>query len=234
MITRVLVVLAILLSAATQCFASESGHTNCSGLVGGGATVTSISGDVTVPDGQICTLSFVNIKGNVKVGRDATLIISAYTEPSTLGGNVEANNCNSVLLQGSVTVRGNLNINSCNGTGQNGFQGPDVVINGNFECQSNAGPCLAWLGTVQPPLHVQSNRSQVASDISLVSVRGNLHCQSNSPAPTHLHGPSWVSGQSSATKHAGFETTATSIATPDNAEKVHRSRELPGFGFSSS
>jgi hypothetical protein len=59
-----------------------------------------------------------------------------------------------------VTVGGNLNINSCNGTGtalKNGFQGPDVLIHGNFECLSNAGPCLAWLGTVDGNVQIQSN-----------------------------------------------------------------------------
>jgi hypothetical protein len=90
---------------------------SCSGLIGGGSTVTTINGDVTVPDGKSCTLSFVNTKGDVRVGRDATLIVSAYTEPSAIGGDVEARNCKSVLLQGKVSFRGNLRIHSCNGTG---------------------------------------------------------------------------------------------------------------------
>jgi Tannase and feruloyl esterase len=227
MITRLFVVLAVLVSAATQCFASDL---SCSGPVGGGAMVTKINGNVSVPDGKSCTLSFINITGNVTVGRDATLIVSAYAEPSTIGGNVVASQCNSVLLKGNVTVLGNVIINSCNGTAQNGFQGPDILIQGNFECHSNAGPCLAWLGTVGGNLHIQSNRSQAASEVSLVSVKGNLHCQSNSPAPTRLHGPSWVNGQSQG-QCADFATTTTSIATPTTPTACANLANLPAAGF---
>jgi hypothetical protein len=112
-----------------------------------------------------------------------------------------------------VTVRGNLNIDACSGTAWNGFQGPDVVIHGSFDCRSNAGPCLAWLGTVGENALIQSNKAPAASDVSLVSIGGNLHCQGNSLAPTHVHGPSWVEGQSQG-QCASFATTATSIATP--------------------
>jgi feruloyl esterase len=234
MTTRLLFVLTILVSAATQCFADEprasGGDMNCSGLVGGGRTVTNISSNVSVPDGKSCALSFVNIKGNVRVGRDATLIVSAYTEPSEIGGDIEARNCKSVLLQGNVTVGGNLNISSCNGTAWNGFQGPDVVIHGDFECQSNTGPCLAWLGTVGENVHIQSNKSQAASDISLVSVKGNLNCEGNSPAPTRSHGPSWVDGRSQG-QCAGFSTTTTSIATPVTPTPCANLATLPASGF---
>jgi hypothetical protein len=149
---RFLFVLTILLSAVSHLFgppAARAGDMTCSGLIGGARTVTTIDGNVTVPAGTSCTLSFVNITGNVGVGQNATLVVSAYLEPSEIAGNIEANTCNSVLLQGNVTVGGNLNINACNGAASNGFQGPDVLIQGNFVCQSNTGPCLAWLGTVE-------------------------------------------------------------------------------------
>jgi hypothetical protein len=203
---------------------------SCSGLIGGGRTVTNIDGNVTVPDGKSCTLSFVNIKGDVRVGSDATLIVSAYMEPSEIGGDVEAKDCKSVLLQGNVTVGGNLNINSCNGTAFNGFQGPDVLIRGNFECQSNAGRCLAWLGTVDEDVHIQSNNAQAASDVSLVSVGGNLNCEGNSPTVTHSHGPSWVDGRSQG-QCAGFSTTTTSIATPVTPTPCVNLATLPASGF---
>jgi hypothetical protein len=234
MTTRLLFVLTILLSAAIQCFVPQpqarAGDTSCSGLIGGGRTVTNIDGNVTVPDGTSCTLSFVNIAGNVRVGRDATLIVSAFTEPSSIGGDVEAKNCKEVGLRGNVTVGGDLNINSCNGTGFSGFEGPDVLIHGNFECRSNAGPCLAWLGTVDEDVHIQSNNAQVASDVSLVSVGGNLNCEGNSPAVTHSRGPSWVDGQSQG-QCAGFSTTTTSIATPVTPTPCANLATLPASGF---
>jgi hypothetical protein len=233
MTSRLLFVLTIFLTAATQLCglsAARGGDMSCSRLIGGGPIVTNIEGNVTVPDGTSCTLSFVNIKGNVQIGRDATLIVSAYTEPSEIGGDIEAKDCNSVLLQGNVTVGGNLNINSCNGTAPNGFQGPDVLIHGNFECRSNVGSCLAWLGTVDEDVHIQSNQAQAASDVSLVSVKGNLNCEGNSPAPTHSHGPSWVDGRSQG-QCAWFSTTTTSIATPVTPTPCANLKTLPGSGF---
>lgn len=60
--------LTILLSAAIQCFVApqaRAGDLSCSGLIGGGPTVSPIDGNVTVPDGKSCTLSLVNITGNI-------------------------------------------------------------------------------------------------------------------------------------------------------------------------
>jgi hypothetical protein len=39
--------------------------------------VTTINGNVTAPAGTSCTPSFVNITGNVRVGQNATLVVSA-------------------------------------------------------------------------------------------------------------------------------------------------------------
>src|SRR5579863_2711191 len=117
MTTRLFLALAFVLSAAIQFLAAPpraaASDMTCSGLIGGQSTVTTVSGNVTVPSGKYCMLSFVDITGNVRVGRDATLIVSAYTEPSTIGGNIEATDCNSVLINGNVAVGGNLLINAC-------------------------------------------------------------------------------------------------------------------------
>jgi hypothetical protein len=233
MTNRFLFVLTIFLSAVIQCLAAQPqarADISCSGLMGGGRTVTNINDNVTVPAGASCTLSFVNIAGNVAVGQNAILVVSAYTEPSEIAGNIEANDCNSVLLQGNVTVGGNLNISACNGTASNGFQGPDVLIQGNFDCLSNAGPCLAWLGTVDGNVEIQSNNAKAASDVSLVSVGGNLNCQGNSPTVTQSHGPSWVDGHSQG-QCAGFSTTTTSIGTPVAPTPCASLKTLPASGF---
>jgi hypothetical protein len=105
-----------------------------------------------------------------------------------------------------------------------------VLIRGNFECQSNAAPCLAWLGTVDGNVQIQSNNAQPASDVSLISVGGNLNCAGNSPAVTHSHGPSWVDGQSEG-QCAGFSTTTTSIATPVTPTPCANLKTLPASGF---
>jgi feruloyl esterase len=229
MLTRGLFLLIFVMAAATNFLAGAStaraADVSCSGTLGGNtypATVTNINGNVNVPDHASCTLYFVNVTGNVKVGHGSTLVIDGYNEPSTIGGNVQATQCTSALLEGNVTVGGNVQIQQCTGTGPNGFQGPDIVINGNFECQgnsSNASACLAWLGKVQGNVQIQQNTSVTASDVSLVDIGGNLHCESNAPAPTHMHGPDWVNGQNGHgpdAEHqcADFSTTKTSIGTP--------------------
>jgi hypothetical protein len=232
--TRFPFVLAFVMAATTTSWGgaptAQAADVVCAGTLGGGSAVTNITGDVTVPEKASCTLDFVTVAGNVHVGKGASLVVTAYTEPSTISGNVEAVNCGSVLLQGNVTVEGNLHIQSCSG-GPNGFQGPDTLVKGDFHCQSNAGPCLAWLGKVEGNVHIQSNRSKTASDVSLLSVGGNLHCQQNSPAPTQVRGPSWVDGNSQG-QCAGFATTTSSIGTPVTpAPSCAALAALPAAGF---
>src|SRR5207302_7116840 len=230
--TRSLFMLAFVMAATTTFGGTptaQAADVICSGKLGGGSTVTNIRGNVSVPEKASCTLDFVTVAGNVHVRKGASLVVTAYTEPSTIRGDIRAHNCGSVLLQGNVTVQGDLQIHSCAG-GPNGFQGPDTLVKGNFECQSNAGPCLAWLGKVEGNLHIQSNRSKTASDVSLVSVGGNLHCQQNSPAPTQVHGPSWVDGDSQG-QCAGFATTTTSIGTPATPAVCAALAALPAADF---
>src|SRR5690349_22461716 len=137
--TRVLFLLALALAAATMCCvgapAAWAANVTCTGMMSGDSSgPLKIDGNVTVPQGANCTLSFVTVSGNVQASKGSTLLITGYTEPSTIGGNVQAENCYSALLEGSVTIGGNLQIQGCNGNGPNGFQGPDIVINGNFQC----------------------------------------------------------------------------------------------------
>ena len=219
MTTRILLVLTFVMAVAATLFAgtpSARADVTCTGTLGGAATVTTISGNVIVPAAASCTLSFVNVSGDVTVGSDANLLVNGYTEPSTIGGNVVATRCGSALLEGNVTVGGGVLIRACT-NGPNGFQGPDVLIQGSFTCQFNvvqtqAVPCLAWLGKVQGAVTISSNYSPTASDVSLVTVVGTLDCESNTPATTKVHGPSWVDGTSQG-QCAGFATTTTSIAT---------------------
>ena len=188
---------------------------SCAGVIGGGTQLTTIRGDLTVSENASCTLDFVNVTGNVHVLPGARLVVRAYDEPSTIEGNVKADRCDSVLLEGIVTVGGNLEIHDCRGAGPNGFQGPDTVIRGNFDCHDNSGACQAWLGEVDGHVLVHNNASTVPSEISLTAVGGNLSCHNNAPAPTHTHGPNWVSGHVEGDGQcAGFSTTTTSIATP--------------------
>ena len=151
--TRVLFRLTLVMAVATTLFVgtptAQAADVSCTGVMSGDASgPLNINGNVTVPGGANCTLSFVNVTGNVQAKQGSTLLINGYTEPSTVGGNVLATNCYSALLEGAVTVDGNVEILQCSGNGPNGFQGPDIVIKGNFHCQgnsSNATSCLRGL-----------------------------------------------------------------------------------------
>src|SRR5580704_1776289 len=237
--TRVLFLLTLVMAAATTFVGAPTAwaaDATCTSVMSGGASgPLNIKGNVIVPNGANCTLTFVNVTGNVQAGQGSTLLINGYTEPPTIGGNVQAEKCYSVLLEGNVTVRGNLQIEQCNGNGPNGFQGPDIVINGNFQCEgnsSNAASCLAWLGKVSGDVQIQLNHGQTAPDVSLVTVGGNLNCLLNSSAPTHVHGPSWVDGNSLGQCN-GFATKTTSISngpvSPAESCAALASPPAPGF-----
>lgn len=159
----------------------------CTGSLSG-----SITGNVVVPGGASCTLSDITVTGNIQVLHNASLTVDATQQPATIGGNIQATGCAFALLEGGVTVKGNVQITGC--SGQSGFVGPGVKIGGNFQCSNNLGACEANLGDVRGNLQVQNNSSAVPSNISLVSVGGHLQCHSNTPPPTHVFGPDFVSG----------------------------------------
>src|SRR5262245_20175180 len=141
MIARIPIASAFMLAIAAAFFGAppeaKAADIVCSGTIGGGTSAANLGGQVVVPDNASCTLNFVNVKAGVAVGKNSNLIITGYLEPSTIGGPIVANNCGSVLIQGNVTVAGDVAITSCKGSGTNGFQGPDTVIKGNFTCEHN-------------------------------------------------------------------------------------------------
>ena len=216
---------------ASLAYADNSGDINCTGTVGGGSVLTTIKGNVTVPQGASCTLAFVNVSGNVQVQNGGSLLISGYLEPSMIGGNVQANNCFSTLLEGNVTVQGNLQISNCSGPAANGFRGPGIVIGGNFKCQNNAGSCEAWLGQISGDAQIQKNRGS-PSDVSLNAIGGNLQCRNNAVATTHKHGYNWVTKNVQGECGAGFSTTTTSIGVPTSGGMACAElASLPASGF---
>jgi hypothetical protein len=151
----------------------------------------------------------------LQVPQNASLSVQAYVEPSSIRGSILADHCASALLQGTVTVGGNLQIQSC--TARSGFVGPGSInIRGNFLCQNNLAPCEAWLGEVAGNALIQNNTSASASDVSLTTIGGNLLCQQNTPTPTHNTGPDWVTGNlvGQCGKTLGFGAVGTSIIAP--------------------
>src|SRR3984957_2428078 len=104
--TRVLFLLTLVMAAVTTFVGAPTAwaaNVTCTSVMSGDASAPlSIKGNVIVPVDAPCTLSFVNVTGNVQAAAGSTLLISAYTEPSTIGGHVEAIDCYSALLEGTV------------------------------------------------------------------------------------------------------------------------------------
>ena len=182
--------------------------TTCAGTLMG-----SIEGNVTVPVGATCVLKTNVVTGNVVVSQGARLTVDAYQEPANILGSVVAQQCNSALLQGDVTVGGNVIIQGCTENSKNGFQGPGILISGNFVCNSNFGPCEAWLGDVAGNVQIDGDGSTTPSDVSLTSIKGTLQCQQNRVQPTHIFGPDWVndSPQDQCGAEYGFVAHGSSI-----------------------
>jgi hypothetical protein len=210
------IALVLMLSVVGLCGGPSAGRaddTVCSGVIKG----STIAGNVIVPENVSCTLDTVSVTGDVLVLENANPSAQAYVEPSKIGGNVLADHCAFTLLEGTVTVGGDLQILNC--TGRSGFTGPGIKIRGGFPCENSLGPCEAWLGEVKGNAQIQSNSSTVASDVSLDTIGGNLQCQQNTSVPTHTAGPDWVTGklQGQCSETLGFQATGTSIIPPSTA-----------------
>jgi len=166
-------------------------NVNCTGTLTG-----VINGNVIVPHGASCTLGNpylgAKVSGNVTVLQNASLTIEARQYPSTITGNVQATNCAFALLEGAVTVGGDVEIHQCKG--ESGFDGPGIKIGGNFKCHNNSAACDANLGEISGDLQIHNNTSSSPANVSLTEVHGNLQCQHNQPAPAAAWGADWVTG----------------------------------------
>ena len=135
MTTRILLVLTFVMAVAATLLTgtgSARADISCSGTVGGGASVTNVSGNVNVPAGASLGPQLRECEAAASRWQAAPACLSmAYTEPSTIGGSITAAGCASTYLEGNVTVGGDLLISGCS-SGPNGFQGPDILIQGNF------------------------------------------------------------------------------------------------------
>jgi hypothetical protein len=96
-------------------------NTNCTSTLSG-----NLAGTVVVPTGASCTLSNATVTGDVQVRQNASLTLDATEQPTTIGGNVDAVNYAFALLEGGVTVTGDVQIERC--LQLSGFIGPGVKI----------------------------------------------------------------------------------------------------------
>ena len=171
-----------------------------------------INDNVNVQNNASCTIGSAYegayINGNVQVRQGASLIIQARQYPSTITGNVQANQCNFALLEGAVTVGGNVQLGQC--MKESGFDGPGIKISGNFQCQNNSGPCDATIGVVGGNVQIHDN-SGAGANVSLNEIHGNLQCRNDSTKPSAAWRANWVSGnmQQDCAANRGFAWSGT-------------------------
>lgn len=191
---------AVVLAFLLLCLYGPTGAraaTTCKGTLNG------YFDSVVVPANSSCTLNLATIAHDVDVSAGATLtVVGQSVGPTpiavTIGGNLTAVGCNSVLLNGAlggIAVAGDFSINSC--AQPSGFVGPGVTIKGNFSCVNTAAACTADNGTVVGGVTITRSSSPNASEIGNNIIGGNLTCSQNSVMPTHTAGLNYVAGQGS-------------------------------------
>lgn len=154
-----------------------------------------------MPPSATCTLSGVTVTGNVKVETNARLnVYNNGTQGSTIdgnllvrtgaivfvnntgvsntiamiAGNVEANQCNAVVLD-DVIVGGNIHIQNCSSPEHFSSGYSDAQIGGNFTCNDNT-LCGAFDGNVRGNVQINDNADAVVSNNT---IGGNLQCKGN-------------------------------------------------------
>jgi hypothetical protein len=153
----------------------------CTGTLGSGSYKK-----IIVPAGATCdgTNATITSRGGVSVGAGATFILGSEegTGGGTISGGLHANGAASVQLH-FAHVNGGVTI-----IGGNGFFSTveDNVINGGAAIEGYTG---FWLGFIRNTIHGGANLSNNtlddpdANEFVTNTIRGNLVCHNNTPAP---------------------------------------------------
>lgn len=155
---------ALLLAAAPAAAEERS----CAGRIG-----AVYLDNIFVPDGASCVLDGTRAKGNIVVGRGATLQARAVS----INGNLQAEGAQSVRVYGRSSFGGSVQL----------VQGATASIesariNGDILFDENVGPLNASDNIVGGNLQAFKN----LGGVTLVrnQMKGNLQCKENIPAPT--------------------------------------------------
>jgi len=129
--------------------------------------------NIFVPDGASCTLNRTRAKGNIVVGNGATLKATSVS----INGNLQAEGAHSVVVVGSSTFGGSVQIVQGNSASIDRAR-----INGDILFDENTGPVSATSNTVGGNLQAFKNYAGVS--VRNNRIKGNLQCKENIPAPT--------------------------------------------------
>lgn len=180
---------------------AAAGDTTCNGTLPAGSY-----DNVVVPSGANCTINGSTLKGNLLLQPGANVVDVRNT---TINGNVQGESFRSLDLHvsrvnGSVQLKKwTVNVQICGTRTQNiqveeGTAGRLLIggtcasfggntTSGNIQVVKNrltTSPAQIHNNTVGGDLQVFTNSGSVAIDIRGNSIRGNLQCKENRPAPT--------------------------------------------------
>jgi hypothetical protein len=197
--------------------AAHAADTTCTTTI---SSATTINGNLTVPAGATCTLeNGTTVTGNVQVGKGASLTVEPLTLQATIGGNVQADQCNFVQLvtNGPISVGGNVQIRNCTGqrgSGYSVFVG-SLTISGNFACDHNSGGCVATGGSVRGNVEANNNSggSNPGADVERNNVGGNMQVNNNSGSSASVVGGNTIGGN---LQCAGNTPGVTDVGSPNN------------------
>lgn len=149
---------------------------------------------VVVPEGATCTSDGpLTIRGGLFVGAGATFVLGSEERPGrtgTISGGVHAKNPASVQIH-FTTINGGIDIRGGSGP----FGGPfDITWNAIEDNRINGGATIEgyngfWFGFIRNRVSgsVNLNRNVLqdpdANEYVTNTIRGNLNCAGNSPAP---------------------------------------------------
>jgi hypothetical protein len=130
--------------------------------------------DVELPAGVSCTMDGTQVRGNLKLGRDTSLVAANVF----VDGNVQAEGAWGLVLVES-DVDGDVQFK------QGGrVEIRDSVIGGNLQLDSNRGDLYAGTTRIGGDLQAFQNRGGFAIAFTRNTIDGNLQCKENSPRPT--------------------------------------------------
>ena len=161
------------LCALSASSSATAGETLCVGVL------TGAHDNVIVPSGAACTLQGAQVKGNVQIQSEGSLLANA----TVIGGNVQGGNVNFVLLQFQTQVGGDLQIKGSNaGT----TSGHDILtsVGGDSQLEENAGTVFVDAATIGGDLEVKKNTGRLEIEFNLVS--GNVKIEDNVVPPTGM------------------------------------------------
>jgi hypothetical protein len=147
---------------------AQADDTVCTGVV------TGVHDNVVVPDGAVCILTGAQVKGNVLVKTEGTLMSRA----STIVGNVQGPQVRQILLQFQTQVGGDVHIKGANPGTLNGFD-INVRVGGDAQLEENQGRVFVDAAFVEGDLEVRKNITQGLLEVEFNTVGGNIKVEDN-------------------------------------------------------